>query len=170
MCHSAQAERHLVRLISRLSDYAKKIYDLVISWTGGQHTDEEKCIRVAVIADSGSSYIFFCHPNFDHPKATKFYESTEDAYREKGVIPELEATMMFLGRKCEVGAGSRYKWFLERYQSGTPVLLEFSVADTDGSLSDAEGTRPIVVFDVLFADRADLQDSDPLGALLDRGV
>lgn len=156
----------LVGFVFADHEYAAKIHGLIVSWTGGQYADHGKSIRVAVIADTHSSYIFFCHPNFDHPEAVKFYEAAEDAYRDEGVIPEREAALLFLGRRCEIGPGSRYEWFRRRYHHGVPVMLEFSVAGADGSLSDAKGTRPIIVFDVLFANKAELQDTDPLAALL----
>jgi len=150
-------------------EYAAKIHSLVLSWTQGKHADEEKYIRVAVIEDTDSSYIFFCHPNFHNPTTDELYKQVEEDYRDQGIVPEREAAMLFLGKRCDIGPGSRYKWFLGRYQQGVPVKLEFSVANADGSLSPAEGATSIVVFDVLFSKKDDLGHDDPLLALLERG-
>ncbi len=169
----------LVSFVFADHEYAAKIYDLVLSWIGaehaemlsGVHADKKKCIRVAVIEDTESSYIFFCHPNFGNPSADGFYKTVEESSRDEGVVPEREATMLYLGKRCEIGRGSssRYRWFRDRHRPGVPVALEFLVPDANGSLEMAKATRPIIVFDVLLSKKKDLQEDDPLYTLIKLG-
>lgn len=143
-------------------EYAVKINKLILGWTDGERVDESKRVRLAVIEDSPSSYIFFCHPNSAY---TVFCRSAEEA-SAKGGMPEREAMMFFLGKRCDMGEESRYRWFRDRYQDGVPVLLEFSVANKDTSLSPALGAISIIVFDVKFAKKDELDQADPLYGLL----
>ncbi len=164
-------ESHDIPLVGFVFDgheYAAQIYGLILRWTEGDHVDESKRIRVAVVEESASSYIFFCHPNFDHPSAVEFYDSVEGASSEKDSKqpPSREAAMLFLGKQCDIGPGSRYEWFRDRYQDGVPVMLEFSVANEDRSLCSAEGTSSIAVFDVKLARRDEIDERDQLFELL----
>lgn len=169
----------LVGFVIEDPDYAAKLYNLVLSWIGEKHiedaggmkADKEKCIRVAVVEDTESSYLFFCHPNFDHPAAKQFYKAAEASGAEDGVVTEDEAIMLILGRRFDIGSGanSRYRWFRDQYREGIPVALEFLIPNSDGSLELAEGTVPIVVFDMIMCTAGDLPDNDPLHDLVNSG-
>jgi len=58
-------------------DYAKNIYDLLLSWSFGEHDDKDNNIKLSVILTDENSYSFFCYPSIERDTATKFYSKAE---------------------------------------------------------------------------------------------
>lgn len=151
----------LVSMIITDPDYAKKIANLFLQWTGNSYKDEKKNVQMRIVVTKPNEYIFLCYPNPKRPIAKNFFEKAKQELRQSSLEDEVaeEHVTFVLGKRCSVGEGSYFSEFRRRYREDVPVAFEFILPP----LENPQPTREIptfVFFDFAIKDKSELTRKD----------
>ena len=143
-------------------DYARKIYDLLLSWALGNHDDKSNNVKVSAILTDESSYTFFCYPSIERETAKTFYSKAETALKKesKNDIHNRLAMMLILAKSFNIIEGSYFPTFRKRCRNGVPYLFQLGVTGEDGSIQQASNTENFIFYNLKILDKRDLTRKD----------
>jgi hypothetical protein len=143
-------------------DYARKIYDLLLSWALGKHNDKSNNVKLGTILTDDNSYTFFCYPSIERETAKAFYGKAEtDLKKEsKNDIHNRLAMMLVLAKSFDIIEGSYFPTFRKRYRDGVPYLFQLGVTGEDGSIQQVSNTDKFIFYNLKILDKRDLTRKD----------
>lgn len=143
------------------ADYARKVHDLLLTWSYGYFADEEKNICASVIVD-GDDYVFFCYPSLTRKDVQTFHEEVETERKKTSLTDEHSKmfAMLVFGKRCKITPTSYFPTFRKRYREGVPVLFRLALPRSDGQTEVIPGLKDFVLFTLKIKDRKELTRKD----------
>lgn len=143
------------------ADYARKVHNLLLTWSYGRFTDEDKTICASVIVD-GDDYVFFCYPSLTRKDVQAFHEEVETERKKTSLTDEHSKmfAMLVFGKRCKITPTSYFPTFRKRYHEGVPVLFRLALPRSDGQTDEIPGLKDFVLFTLKIKDRKELTRKD----------
>lgn len=143
-------------------DYAKNIYNLLLSWSLGEHDDKKNYIKLSVILTDKNSYSFFCYPSIERETASNFYRDAEKEIKKESAndIQNRIAMMLILGKSFDILEGSYFPTFRKRYKNGVPYLFQIGIPGKDGSVQQVPNTKYFIFYNLKILNKSDLTRKD----------
>ena len=107
-------------------EYARKIHNLILSWSYGSYDDANNNVSLSAIVDN-DSYRFFIYPSINRQTVQKFLSKFEEQIKkiDQNGQPNLLFTMQILTREFDITDHSYFPTFRERYRQGIPYVFQF---------------------------------------------
>jgi hypothetical protein len=107
-------------------EYARKIYNLILSWNYGEQNDKDNNINMSVVLRNDYEYVFFAYPSKDRKTVNDFFNSVETEQKKKSLTDvQFEfLAQIVLGRGCKITATSYLPTFVKKYKSGAPFYFD----------------------------------------------
>lgn len=143
------------------ADYAQKVHNLLLTWSYGRFTDEDKNICASVIVD-GDDYVFFCYPSLKRKDVQAFHEEVETERKKTSLTDEHSKmfAMLVFGKRCKITRTSYFPTFRKRYREGVPVLFRLALPRSDGQTEEIPDLKDFVLFTLKIKDRNELTRKD----------
>lgn len=143
------------------ADYARKVHNLLLTWSYGRFTDEEMTICASVIVD-GDDYVFFCYPSLMRKDVQAFHQEVETERKKISLTDEHSKmfAMLVFGKRCKITRTSYFPEFRKRYCEGVPVLFRLALPRSDGQTEEIPGLKDFVLFTLKIKDRKELTRKD----------
>ena len=143
------------------ADYARKVHNLLLTWSYGRFTDEDMTICASVIVD-GDDYVFFCYPSLTRKDVQAFHEEVETERKKTSLTDEHSKmfAMLVFGKRCKITRTSYFPEFRKRYREGVPVLFRLALPRSDGQTEEIPGLKDFVLFTLKIKDRKELTRKD----------
>lgn len=143
------------------ADYARKVHNLLLTWSYGRFTDEDKTICASVIVD-GDDCIFFCYPSLTRKGVQAFHEEVETERKKTSLTDEHSKmfAMLVFGKRCKITRTSYFPTFRKRYREGVPVLFRLALPRSDGQTEEIPDLKDFVLFTLKIKDRKELTRKD----------
>lgn len=143
------------------AEYARKVHNLLLTWSYGRLDDEDKNICASVIVDS-DDYVFFCYPSLTRKEVQAFHEDVETERKKTSLADEHSKmfAMLVFGKRCKITRTSYFPTFRKRYREGVPVLFRLALPRSDGQTDEIPGLKEFVLFTLKIKDRKELTRKD----------
>ena len=138
------------------------MHETLTYWTGGETKDEDGNVCLSAIVLNSKEYVFLCYPNVERESVKEFHRQVEDKRKEDSLtdthLPLFALTI--IGKKCEIGAGSYFPTFREKFQEGVPVLFQICMPEERGGVRSVDGVDDFVIFNLKIKDKEALTRKD----------
>lgn len=152
----------VVGFVVKDEDYARQMHETLLYWTGGEVRDEAGNVCLSATVLNSKEYVFLCYPNVNRKSVTEFHKEVESRRKEESLtdthIPMFALTI--IGKKCQIGAGSYFPTFREKYQEGVPVLFQICMPDDKGGVKSIDGVDDFIIFNLKIKGREELTRKD----------
>ena len=152
----------LVGWVFRDVAYAKRIHQLLLSWTLGHSQDSGKNVCQSVVAD-GPRYRFFCYPGPRRQPAKRFHRREEArSKRSKDTRDDVHDRlflMLVLSKTFDLVPTSLLPTFRQKYRRGQYIFRIMSI-DASGQARQVDGLTDLILLDLKIKDRKDLTRKD----------
>ena len=151
----------LMGMVITHRDYAVKLSELFLAWTGGALNDTDRSIHISVVVLNKNEYVFLCHPSmrrhvaaavFDAARADLRQSSLEDVVTEHHVL-------LLLGKRCYITDHSQFPTFRRMFKPGTPVVFGFFTPN-ERALNFWPGVPTFVIHDFEIKEKRHLTRKD----------
>lgn len=152
----------VVGFVVKDEEYGRQMNETINYWADGNVRDEDGKVCLSAIVLNSKEYVFLCYPNIEQESVKKFHDTVETKRKEKSLtdihIPMFALTI--IGKRCEIGEGSYFPTFREKYQEGVPVLFQICMPDGKGGLRNIEGVDDFILFKLKIKDKDKLTKKD----------
>lgn len=139
-------------------EYGRQMHETLKYWTDNNVHDEEGRVCLSAIVLNPKEYVFLCYPNLEHRAVEEFHKEVEGKRKEKSLtdihIPTFALTI--IGKRCQVGEGSYFPTFREKYREGVPVMFQICMPGEQGQVKDIDGLDHFVLFKLKIKDKEQL--------------
>ncbi|MDA0153886.1 hypothetical protein OH460_16320 [Vibrio sp. Makdt] len=139
-------------------EYGRQMHETLKYWTDNNFHDEEGRVCLSAIVLNPKEYVFLCYPNLEHRAVEEFHKEVEGKRKEKSLtdihIPTFALTI--IGKRCQVGEGSYFPTFREKYREGVPVMFQICMPGEQGQVKDIDGLDHFVLFKLKIKDKEQL--------------
>lgn len=139
-------------------EYGRQMHETLKYWTDNNVHDEEGRVCLSAIVLNPKEYVFLCYPNLEHRAVEEFHQEVEGKRKEKSLtdihIPTFALTI--IGKRCQVGEGSYFPTFREKYREGVPVMFQICMPGEQGQVKDIDGLDHFVLFKLKIKDKEQL--------------
>jgi len=143
--------------------YARKIHDLILSWTEGSHKDTSSLVSLSVTILS-DSYIFYIYPSLSRAERLGSYDNLREKFHDDfpQSVHKRKIASVSLGRKFNMPKSSSVIEFRKHYKKGEVVTLQIAFQkNIESNFESIEGCQDFRIVEFKIKDRNDLTRKDP---------
>ncbi len=130
-------------------DYAIKVHDLLLSWTGGELNDEDGFVQASVVLhDTQPTYVFRIYPSIQRSEELERKSPVDPNFYDENPDMVLRRThaMMCLGKECEMTNNSFLPRFMQMYrEDNVPILLAIYGSDENRQAVELDGYGQFII-------------------------